>query len=168
MSQFSEISPFDITDNLFELIGKDWALLTAKNGDGCNTMTISWGGAGIMWNKPVAFTLIRPQRFTYGLVENGEYFTLSFYDEKYREALQLCGTKSGRDIDKVKETGLTPVFDEAAPYFEEARLVLVCRKLYAQDLDKNSALVENAVLPFYGEDDWHRMYISEIVKVLKK
>lgn len=168
MSAFKEINPSEIKNNPFDLIGKDWALVTAKNGEGCNTMTASWGGVGIMWNKPAAFTFIRPQRFTYGLLENEEYFTLSFYGEEYRKALNFCGTKSGRDYDKAKECGFTPVYDEKAPYFAEAELVLVCKKLYAQDLNEQSAVEKDIVLPNYHGGDYHRMYISEIVKVLKK
>ncbi|MGN0488780.1 MAG: flavin reductase family protein [Ruminococcus sp.] len=168
MSIFKEIKPSEIVNNPFDLIGKDWALVTAKNGEGCNTMTASWGGVGIMWNKPVAFTFIRPQRYTFGLMENEDYYTLSFFDEEYRDALKFCGTKSGRDYDKVKETGLTPVYDESAPYFEEAKLVLVCKKLYAQNLNRESIIDEATVSPAYTADDFHKMYISEIVKVLVK
>ncbi len=168
MSAFKEINPNEIKNNPFDLIGKDWALVTAKNGNGCNTMTASWGGVGIMWNKPVAFTFIRPQRFTFGLLENEEYFTLSFYGVEYRKELKFCGTKSGRDFDKAKECGFTPVYDEKAPYFAEAELVLVCKKLYAQDLNEKSAVEKEVVLPNYNGDDYHKMYISEIVKVLKK
>ena len=158
MSTFKEISPFEIAQNPFSLIGKDWALVTAKNGDGCNTMTASWGGVGIMWNKPV----------TFGLLENEEYFSMSFYPEEYRKALTFCGTNSGRDVDKVKECGFTPNYSEKAPYFEEAKLVLICRKLYAQELGKDSIIDESVVLPQYNGDDYHKMYISEIVKVLSK
>lgn len=168
MSIFKEIKSSEIVNNPFDLIGKDWALVTAKNGEGCNTMTASWGGVGIMWNKPVAFTFIRPQRYTFGLMENEDYYTLSFFDEEYRDALKFCGTKSGRDYDKVKETGLTPVYDESAPYFEEAKLVLVCKKLYAQNLNRESIIDEATVSPAYTADDFHKMYISEIVKVLVK
>lgn len=160
-----EISPYELTDNMFKTIGKDWMLVTAGDADNYNTMTASWGSVGIMWNKPVAFTFIRPQRYTYEFIEKEEYYTLSVYDEKYRSALRLCGTKSGRDTDKAKETGLTPVFDEKAPYFGEARLVLVCKKLYAQDL-KEESIVEESVKSNYHTDDYHRMYVSEIVKVL--
>ena len=168
MSIFKEIKPSEIVNNPFDLIGKDWALVTSKNGEGCNTMTASWGGVGIMWNKPVAFTFIRPQRYTFGLMENEDYYTLSFFDEEYRDALKFCGTKSGRDYDKVKETGLTPVYDESAPYFEESKLVLVCKKLYAQNLNRESIIDEATVSPAYTADDFHKMYISEIVKVLVK
>lgn len=160
-----EISPYELTDNMFKTIGKDWVLVTAGSAEKYNTMTASWGSVGIMWNKPVAFTFIRPQRYTYEFIEKGEYYTLSVYGEEYRNALKICGTKSGRDIDKAKETGLTPVFDEKAPYFSEARLVLVCRKLYAQDLNEESIL-EESLKANYNGNDYHKMYVSEIVKVL--
>ena len=168
MSNFKTITPNDITYNAFKLIGKDWVLVPARSKDSFNTMTVSWGSVGIMWNKPVAFTFIRPQRYTFGFLEKNGMFTMSFFDEEFRKALQICGTKSGRDIDKVKETGLTPAFtDDGVPYFEEARLVLVCKKLYAQDLNEES-IIEEAVKSNYSGDDYHRMYVSEIVSVLKK
>lgn len=169
MSDFTKITPNEILDNPFKLIGSDWGLVTAGTREKFNTMTISWGGVGILWNKPVCYTFIRPQRYTYEFLENNGYFTLSFYDESFRKALSLCGSKSGRDADKPAETGLTPAFTgEGVPYFEQARLVLVCKKLYAQDLNKESVIDSEAVLKNYGADDWHRMYVSEIVDVLKK
>ena len=169
MSEFKRISPEEINDNPFKLIGKDWGLVTGGTKDGFNTMTISWGGIGVMWNKPVAFTFIRPQRYTYEFLEKDDIFTISFYDESYRKALSLCGSKSGRDINKPAETGLTPAFtEEGAPYFEQARLVLVCKKLYAQDLGDEFVTERGAVKGFYGTDDWHRMYVSEIIGVLQK
>lgn len=160
-----EISPYELNDNVFKTIGKDWMLVTAGNSEKYNTMTASWGSLGIMWNKPVAFTFIRPQRYTYEFIENGEYMTLSVFGEEYRDALKLCGSKSGRDIDKAKETGLTPVFSDGAPYFEQARLVLICKKMYAQDLCED-CIIEPSVSKNYNGDDYHRMYVSEIVKVL--
>lgn len=166
MANFKEISASEITQNIFDLIGKDWSLVTSGNADKFNTMTISWGGAGIMWGKPVAFTFIRPQRYTFEFIEANGFYTMSFFDEKYRDALKLCGTKSGRDIDKVAQTDLTPAFTEdGIPYFEEAKLVLVCKKLYAQSLNYKSFLDNEAVLKWY-DNDFHKMYISEIVKVL--
>lgn len=168
MSDFKEITPREITDNPFKLIGSDWALVTAGSSEGFNTMTVSWGGVGIMWNKPVAFTFIRPQRYTFEFTEKNGFFTMSFFDESFRKALSFCGTKSGRDVDKVKETGLTPAFtDEGVPYFKEARLVLVCKKLYAQDLTEDS-IIEPFVRESYNGDDYHKMYVSEIVKILTK
>ena len=161
--------PIDMLEfNPFTKIGKEWALVTTNADTKDNTMTISWGGAGIMWGKPVAFTFIRPQRYTFEFIENNGYYTMSFFDEKYRDALKLCGSKSGRDIDKVAETGLTPAFTEdGIPYFAEAKLVLVCKKMYAQFLNAESIVDNDAVDKWY-DNDFHKMYISEIVEVLTK
>lgn len=168
MSSFKEILPSQISENIFDLIGKDWALVTSGNSEKFNTMTVSWGGAGIMWGKPVAFTFIRPQRYTFEFTEKNEYYTMSFFDNKYREALQLCGSKSGRDCDKISESGLTPAFTEdGIPYFEEAKLVLVCKKLYSQFLNEESIENGETVKKWY-KDDYHKMYISEIVKAYTK
>lgn len=169
MSNFKEIKPNELVGNPFKLIGTDWMLVTAEENNQCNMMTASWGGLGIMWNKPVAFTFIRPQRYTYSMLENGEYYTLCFLDDSFRDALKLCGTKSGRDIDKVKETGLTVEHINGVPYFAESKLVLVCKKLYAQLLNEES-LIEKAFASNYNADgtDWHKMYINEIVNVLVK
>lgn len=165
---FKEISPYEVNENTFKLLNKDWALVTAKNQDKENPMTISWGGVGIMWNKPVAFTFIRPQRFTFGLLEKEDYYSVCFFDEEYKDALKFCGAKSGRDYDKTKETGLTPAYDAQAPYYKEAKLVLICRKMYAQELNKESVISADDVLTAYTQNDYHKMYISEIVKVLSK
>lgn len=168
MSEFKEISAKEITENPFKLIGDDWALVTGGSKESFNTMTVSWGGVGIMWGKPCAFTFIRPQRYTFGFMEQGDYYTMSFFDEKYRDALKFCGSKSGRDFDKVKETGLTPAFDEnGAVYFEEAKLVLVCKKMYAQSLGEEFITDSDSVKRWYN-NDYHKMYVSEIIKVLVK
>ena len=134
MSQWKEITPEEITKNPFRLIGKDWALVTAGNQEKVNTMTISWGGVGIMWGKPVAYVFIRPQRYTKQFIDAQEELSLSFYDENYREMLSFMGSNSGRDLDKIKEMGLTLNFEKNVPYFEEANMVLSLRKLYKQDL----------------------------------
>ncbi len=168
MSVFKKISAQDIKDNPFRLIGDDWGLVTAAKDGSVNMMTVSWGGVGVMWNKPVAFTFIRPQRYTFGFLESESGFTISFFDEDCRKALQFCGSKSGRDYDKVKETGLTVVYtEEGLPTFAEARLVLVCKKLYAQPLNEESIVEKEMVSPYY-QDDYHKMYISEITEVLVK
>ena len=165
---FKEINPSKIKENPFDLIGKDWALVTCGSKDKFNTMTVSWGGVGIMWGRPVAFTFIRPQRYTFEFTENNEYYTMSFFDERYRGALSFCGSKSGRDYNKPKETGLTSVFtDDGVPYFEEAKLVLVCKKLYAQFLNEECVVDADKVKKWY-DNDYHKMYVGEIVKVLKK
>ena len=139
--EFKSISPYDLQDNIFKLIDKDWMLLTAGTEDHFNTMTASWGHLGIIWNLPIAIGYIRPQRYTYGFANEHDFYTLCFFEEKYRPVLQFCGTKSGRDHDKVKETGLTPLVTERGNvYFEEARLVLECEKIYQDDLKKENFL----------------------------
>lgn len=168
MATFKEITPSEITNNPFDLIGKDWALVTSGNSDKFNTMTVSWGGVGIMWGKPVTYTFIRPQRYTFEFMEKNGYFSMSFFDETQRDALKFCGSKSGRDYDKVKETGLTPAFTEdGVPYFEEAKLVLVCKKMYSQFLNEESIEDAESVAKWY-DNDYHKMYVSEITKVLVK
>lgn len=165
---FKEIDIRELKFSPFEKIGKQWMLITAGNKEAFNTMTASWGGLGVLWNKNVAFTFVRPSRYTFEFCEKEEYFTLTFFSEEYRKALSFCGTKSGRDVDKCKETGLTAVFDESAPYFEEAELVLVCKKMYAQDMDK-SAICDDFVNTHYGEaEPMHKVYVGEIVKALVK
>lgn len=168
MSAFKEITPKEITNNPFELIGDEWALVTSGSKDKFNTMTVSWGGVGIMWGKPVTFAFIRPQRYTFEFIEKNGFFTMSFFEESMRNALKFCGSKSGRDYDKVKETGLTPAFTEdGIPYFEQAKLVLVCKKMYGQFLNEESIIDSEQVSKWYN-GDYHKMYVSEIVKVLTK
>lgn len=178
MSNFTKISPEQITDNSFKLIGKDWMLVTSADesenlsgGKNYNTMTASWGGVGIMWNKPVAFVFIRPQRHTFPFIERNSRLTLSFFDESYRPALSYCGTFSGRDVDKAEKCGLTPVSDinsdGSAVWFGEARLVMKVKKLYEDDLHEAS-FIDKSCLSTYKAGDFHRMYICEIEEVLVK
>ena len=165
---FTKINPENIDENAIKLIGTDWTLITAGSEGNYNTMTASWGGIGKLWNAPVAFIFIRPQRYTFGFAENNEKFTLSFFDEKYRKALSFIGSHSGRDCDKAKETGLTPAYGDGYTYFEEAKLYLVCEKLYAQDLREENFVRPEYVPEFYAEKDFHRMYVGKIVECYKK
>ncbi len=163
-----EISPREVDKNAISLIAEDWALLTAGNADGWNTMTVSWGGIGELWGKDVAFVFVRPQRYTKEFIDNSEYFTLSFFDEGYKGALRLCGAKSGRDINKAKETGLNPVFENGTAHLAEAKLVLVCKKLYAQDMTPDCFVDKSIIDDNYKANDFHTSYVGEIIKVLKK
>jgi len=165
----TKIDPKTIQENVFSQIGDQWMLITAGAKERCNTMTASWGGLGVLWGKNVATVYIRPQRYTLEFVEKGDYFTLGFFGEEYRKALALCGSKSGRDVDKVKECGFTVAAGAGgAPYFEEARLVLVCKKLYWQDIDPTHFLDGETDGKWYPEKDYHRMYIGEIVEAYRK
>ncbi|MBR5871453.1 MAG: flavin reductase [Clostridia bacterium] len=163
------ITPYELNENLFSLLDREWMLITARDPETgkINTMTASWGGFGILWNKPVAFVFIRPQRYTYEFTEKADGMTLSFFSEEYRDALKLCGRTSGRDGDKIANAGLTPKLLDGRASFEEARMVMSCRKLYADDL-KESAFVDPALLSNYSAKDYHRMYIVEIEGIIKK
>ena len=165
---FKTVDPKELKDNVFSLIGDRWMLITAGTGEDLNTMTASWGGLGILWGAPVATCYIRPQRYTKEFVDREEYFTLTFFEEEHRQALALCGSKSGRDVDKVKECGFTvKTAPCGAPYFEEASLVLVCRKRFAQEMDPAN-IPEDVKEKQYPDKDYHTMYIGEIVEVLQK
>ena len=162
---FIEMQPELLTDNPFKLIGKDWMLITAGTPESFNTMTASWGGLGVLWEKKVAFCFIRPTRHTFGFMEKAEAFTLSFFNEEHRKALVFCGSRSGRDTDKIKGAGLVPVKKDNSVYFEEARLVLVCRKLYYQDISP-AQFLDPKISEMYPLKDYHRMYAGEIVQCL--
>lgn len=164
MSKFKEVSPEQVS-NIFKLIERDWMLITAAKDGAVNTMTASWGCAGILWNKPVAICFIRHSRYTFEFAEAAETMSLSFFGEEYRPALNLCGRVSGRDCDKFAEAGLTPAFYGDTPYIEEARMVLICRKLYADDIKEDNFIVKG-LLANYPTRDFHRLYILEIKTVL--
>jgi flavin reductase (DIM6/NTAB) family NADH-FMN oxidoreductase RutF len=158
-------------------IGSEWMLITAgdvsKDKSSWNTMTASWGGLGVLWGRDVAFMFIRPSRQTYHLANTSGLFTLSFFDESYRKALDLCGVKSGRDIDKASEAGLTPVVFSSgsaagAVGFKEAKEVIVCRKLYTHDFEPSKFLDPDSIEKAYNGHDYHRMFIGEILSLQKR
>lgn len=162
------IDPQAAALELLPALGAENALLTAGTADRCNTMTIGWCQAGRLWNLQACTVYVRPERYTYQFMEEQETFTVSVLPKNRKDAMSLCGTKSGRDMDKIKECGLTVrTARVGAPFFEEAELVLVCKKLYAQDLVPPAVLPagEKRVLPYYGEKGgWHRAYTGEIVE----
>ena len=164
---FSPLSPEGVQDNVFKLIGKDWMLITAGTSDSFNTMTASWGGMGVLWDKKACFAFVRPTRFTFEFLEKSETYTLSFLDEQYKDILMYCGTKSGRDVNKVAETSLTPVFEKGAVFFAEARLIMECRKVYFHDIAPANFL-DSTIDEYYPRKDYHRMYIGQIIRCLQR
>lgn len=162
MNNFKTIAPEEITSNPFKLIGKDWALLTADKPDGkTNMMTVSWGGMGVLWGKPVAFIFVRPTRYTREFIEQTGRFSLSFFPEEQREALTLCGAKSGRDIDKISATKLHKRGFGGVSAFDEATLVLSCKNLYKDRIDPVGFL-DDTIEKNYAEQDYHYLYVGEI------
>ena len=153
-------------ENPFELIGDQWMLITAGDKDSFNTMTASWGGLGWLWNKPVVFIFVRPERYTHDFLESSDFVTLSFFPESHRKALQICGTKSGRDCDKVKEAGLTPVaLKSGAMTFEQAGLTLECRKLLKTDMKASEFIDKEVLAKWYSDAGLHSIYVLEIEKL---
>lgn len=167
-NKFTEIAPTDArAENVFNMIGKQWMLITAKNDTNVNTMTASWGSLGVLWGKPVAICYIRPQRYTFPIVESSDSLSLSFLNEDHREALRICGTLSGRDVDKFTASGLTVSEYNNTPYIDESETVLICKKLYADYL-KEDSFTSSEPLLHYQEKDFHKFYICEIEKILVK
>lgn len=161
------ISIEELQLNPMTVIANEWMLITAGNQDnGCNTMTASWGHLGAIWGKMTATIYIRPQRYTKEFVDNSDYFTLSVLDGSYKKELGYLGRVSGRDEDKIKETGLTPVYDYRTTYFKEAKLVLVCKKLYRAPIKEEGFLDKTMIDSYYPKKDYHDMYVGEIVEVL--
>lgn len=158
----------DSFTNADRLIGKEWMLITAADREGrVNAMTASWGCLGELWNRPVAVCFIRPQRYTYDLVEESDTFSLCFFGGERKPELTYCGRESGRDGDKLKATGLTSALEDGVPYIAESKYVLICRKLYADDL-KEDKFIDKGIMPrHYPENDLHRVYVCEILKVLE-
>jgi len=155
------------TTDIFAQFDQKWALLCAGTLEHHNSMTISWGGMGTLWSKPVVTVYVKPCRYTYGFMNDNEYFTVNFFPETYRKALTVMGTRSGRDGDKDRLAGLTARALNQAVSYEEAGVTILCRKIYCQDLVKEK-IPEEAVSAFYVEDEPHRMFIGEVVDVLRK
>lgn len=162
---FKELNIDDFKCNPFSKIGKDWMLISSGTAEKFNTMTASWGGLGVMWGKNVAFTFIRPQRYTKEFVDSNEHFSLCFFDDSYKKTLSYLGSVSGRDENKIEKCGLTPCFANSVPCFKEANLVLVCRKLYVQEMIPSCFIDENLDGKWYEKVDYHFMYVSEVEKI---
>jgi len=167
------LHPIDMksmTPEIFRVFGTQNALITAGDEQGCNTMTIGWCQLGRLWNVPVCTAYVRPERYTYQFMENQEYFTVSVFPADQKQTMIYCGTQSGRDVDKIKECGLTVRYGAGgAPFFEEAEWVLVCKKIYVQDMSESCVLDSGIVMPFYGEaGGWHRIYTGLVVEAYSK
>lgn len=173
-SQYDRIEASDLPDNVIKLIAEQWMLVTAGNKESYNTMTASWGGIGYVWERPSVFMFIRDIRYTYQFLQREESFTLSFFTEQYRGALKICGNRSGRDTDKVKEAGLTLIETPSGTLsFAEARMIIECKKMLVQELDpanltepyKEKIMEET----YNNEPARHQLFISEITNIwLKK
>ena len=160
----AKVKEFD--KGIFDLFSKRWALLTAGKPGDFNTMTIGWGGLGTLWSKPVVTVYSRKSRYTHEFLDREEYFTLSFFGEDKREILGVLGNKSGRDIDKINNSGLTPKAIGDSVTFEEAELTILCKKLYMKELDLQ-AMPDDVKKTYYDKDSLHDMYIGEVIEIIE-
>ena len=156
----------EFTTDILSVFDKKWALLTAGESDRFNTMTISWGGLGTIWGKPVATVYVRTSRYTHDFMDTNDFFTVSFYLEECRQVLGVLVSKSGRDMDKINNSGLTPVQAGDSISFKEAEVTLVCRKLFKQQLDVAN-IPKNIAKAMYEGQAPHDMYIGEIVEIIR-
>ncbi len=164
LKDYTDLDPYKINENIFNLLDNKWMLITAGTKEHFNMMTASWGGMGVLWNKAVVTLFIRPQRYTYKIVEENSSFNVCFFNQEYKPALNFCGSKSGRDFDKVKETGLTPVLTpNNSITFKEAYLSIDCIKLYSDDLKSSNFIDKSLIDKIYPSKDFHRFYIGEII-----
>jgi flavin reductase (DIM6/NTAB) family NADH-FMN oxidoreductase RutF len=163
-----EIPPMELALRPFHQWDKGWFALTAGDFEArkFNTMTVSWGSLGIMWNRPFAQVVVRPTRFTFGFTEEFDNFTLCAFPESFRKALNILGGQSGRDGDKVAAAGLTPLASQliSSPAFAEAELVLECRKIYASQIE--SAGFQDPIIDAnYTAGDYHRVYFGQVLRI---
>ncbi|MBN2682569.1 MAG: flavin reductase [Bacteroidales bacterium] len=169
LAGFKKISFEDLNQSTYKLIANDWALLTGGDTSSFNTMTISWGGFGCLWSLPVTFVFVKPERFTFGFMEKSGLYTLSFFDhEKYKDDLRICGTKSGRDGDKLKETKLSLITTpNGLKAFNEAEIIIECEVVYSDFLDEKGILHEPAT-KWYNGEKFHKMYVGKVLAVWVK
>jgi flavin reductase (DIM6/NTAB) family NADH-FMN oxidoreductase RutF len=166
MDGFKPIAPTEINENIVKLTGGDWMVLTAGTEvAGFNSMTASWGLLGHIWQRPTAFIMIRPQRYTFEFAERNPTITISFFPEEFRAATTLIGTKSGRDGDKIKEAGLTPIETGLGVAFKEAKLILAGKKIYADWIKEENFIDKEIVTDIYPTKDFHKVYFLEVEKV---
>lgn len=165
---FQKVDVKELDMNPFKMIGDDWMLVSAKKDDKVNTMTVSWGGAGVIWGKNVVTVYIRPQRYTKEFVDAGELFTLSFFGGAHKKELGYLGKVSGRDEDKIQAVDFRVEMIDGQPGFENSELVLVCRKMYEDKIKPELFKDAEIDSKWYPQKDYHVMYIAEIVGAYRK
>lgn len=167
-----KLTPTELSQNVFDLIGKKWALIGAyddtKKGINYNAMTASWGGLGVLWNKNVFWCFVRPQRYTKEFIDNSDFISLSFFDDEFRPALALCGKVSGRDSDKISKAGLTPQISDGTLTFKESSLTIIGKKIYQSKINPEGFIDKQLIDIHYPKNDFHTVYVCEIVDIQTK
>lgn len=169
MNTFQTISAKELNENPFQLIGDQWMLITAEKDGKVNTMTASWGGLGILWNRSVAFAFIRQSRYTKELIDGADHFSLSFLDhKKYAKELGYLGTVSGREEEKIKKAGMTVNHEDGVAFIDEASKVMICQKLFVTTMKPAEFVIPEIDTKFYSDKDYHDLYIGGITKILER
>ncbi len=170
---FEKVDPKNFDKNIFKALDDDWLLISAEKDGRTNPMTIAWGQAGMMWNKPVFIAAVRPERFTDSFIQASDKFTISGFEGEAKDILSYCGKESGRNVDKIKETGLELKYKNDAPYYENAKFNIICRKIAQLDLKEENILESDIVNKWYTSTSghgggYHNIYIGEIEEILVK
>lgn len=169
LAGYKQITPDKIPGNVFKMLSSnDWMLITVGNKDKFNMMTAKYGAFGHLFDKPIAMCFIHPTRYTYQFMEDNDTYTFSFYPEAYRSVLEYCGTVSGKDTDKIKNSGLTPITTpNGNQAFSEAWLIIECRKLVGQSLTPD-AICDKDLKKEWNTQQLFKMYMGEITNVWMK
>ena len=170
MNEFKRVKLDDISFDANKMFDKEWAVLTAsKKDESSNCLTISWGSYGELWGKPIMIAYVRPERYSHDFIEDSEFFSINFFEEKYKKETLYLGTHSGRDENKVEKVNFHYINGDKCKYFEEANLVFILRKIYSDDFRKENFIDKSIADKIYGENgQLHTFYIGEIVEVLKR
>ena len=164
---FKEITARELKENLIKKISEEWMLITAGSKEKYNMMTASWGFMGEMWGEDSVAVVVRPERYTMDFIESSDYFTLTFFGDN-KVIHKVCGSKSGRNVDKTALTGLSPVASDNYVYFKEARLVLIIKKKYVQPMDKQFLIDKSIDEKWYQNGGWHNLIIGSIERIYVK
>ena len=161
--------PIEVAElNPFTKLSKEWALVSVGNKSKYNTMTVSWGGMGVVWGKNVVYIFIRDSRYTKEFLDSGDLFSISFLDEEFRSALNYCGAQSGREGNKFAGASLTPAFRHSIPYPDEANYVILCKKLAAVPITEENFTDSSIMKKWYTDGDMHTMYVGEIIEMMAR
>ena len=162
-----EINQCSIKDIVIDEFKNKFALVTARKKDGSfNMCTVAWGSIGELWSKDVVTVYVKENRYTYEFLQEDDYFTVTFFTPDQRDVLKICGTKSGRDIDKVKQCNLKPIVLENGITFENYRRVYLCKKIYQSPFKKECFVNSKEIIDkYYKDEPMHNFYIGEIIKV---
>ena len=169
---FVDIPIASYQEKIFHAMKDEWFLITLKDGENVNMMTAAWGSIGVMWNKPIFNIVVRNTRYTYDLLENATSFSCSFFPPEYKQALTYCGRHSGRDVNKVKETGLIPIeidglAGEKVFTFEQAHTTFCCNIASVTPI-KPEHFIDPNIEKHYSNQDYHTMYTGYITRLMVK